>query len=635
MDYHACMTFTFHARFISTLKPTLADGLAPRRAIPVAAWAVLLCAAALWAAPAASQTAPPAPAAPQPAASTPAAGTATAPVDSSRLDSELFYQLMLGEMNVTNGDAGTGFSLLLDAARKTNDARLYERALDIALAARSGDAALQASRAWRQAQPKSVLASERLFQVLVALSRLPESVEPLRSILANTAVDQRGAAIGRSAATYARVADKKLAATTAEQALAEYITPTANPVVAAQAWTAIGRLRLAAADVAGALDAARLGQTASPVSEGPPLLALDIMEPKQPLAETYVKRYLETDKPRTEIRMVYARVLLDNQRYNEATQQAQMVTRDQPTYPEAWLVLGTLQLQDNLLPAADTSLKRYVELAKATEGDNASAEASPERQRGLTQAYLALAQVAEKRNDFALAESWIAKIDSPQALASAQNRRASILAKQGKMDEARKLIRALPDRSDEDVRMKVLSEVELLRNNKQYKAAYDLLQDTIAKRPQDFDLLYDQATLAEKLERYDEMERLLRQLIAAKPDSTQAYNALGYSLADRNVRLPEAKKLIEKALELSPGDPFITDSLGWAEFRMGNTAQAIQTLQKAYQGKADAEIAAHLGEVYWASGQRSKALAIWKEGLLLNPENETLLQTLKRLRVKL
>ncbi len=542
---------------------------------------------------------------------------------------------MLGEMNVTNGDAGTGFSLLLDAARKTNDARLYERALDIALAARSGDAALQASRAWRQAQPKSVLASERLFQVLVALSRLPESVEPLRSILANTAVDQRGAAIGRSAATYARVADKKLAATTAEQALAEYITPTANPVVAAQAWTAIGRLRLAAADVAGALDAARLGQTASPVSEGPPLLALDIMEPKQPLAETYVKRYLETDKPRTEIRMVYARVLLDNQRYNEATQQAQMVTRDQPTYPEAWLVLGTLQLQDNLLPAADTSLKRYVELAKATEGDNASAEASPERQRGLTQAYLALAQVAEKRNDFALAESWIAKIDSPQALASAQNRRASILAKQGKMDEARKLIRALPDRSDEDVRMKVLSEVELLRNNKQYKAAYDLLQDTIAKRPQDFDLLYDQATLAEKLERYDEMERLLRQLIAAKPDSTQAYNALGYSLADRNVRLPEAKKLIEKALELSPGDPFITDSLGWAEFRMGNTAQAIQTLQKAFQGKADAEIAAHLGEVYWASGQRSKALAIWKEGLLLNPENETLLQTLKRLRVKL
>jgi tetratricopeptide (TPR) repeat protein len=630
MDYHTCMTFIYFARFIPTRHQTAVHGTLPQHTLPFAVWAGLLCAAVAWSVPAASQTVP---ATPKTTTSTSAASTATVPVDSSKLDGELFYQLMLGEMNVTNGDPGTGFSLLLDAARKTNDARLYERALDIALAARSGDAALQASRAWRQAQPKSVLASERLFQVLVALSRLPESVEPLRSILASTPADQRGLAIARSAATYARVADKKLAATTAEQALAEYITPTANPVVAAQAWTAIGRLRLAAADVTGALDAARLGQTASPTAEGPPLLALDIMEPKQPLAETYVKRYLETDKPRAEIRMVYARVLLDNQRYNEATQQAQIVTRDQPTYPDAWLVLGTLQLQDNQLPAADTSLKRYVELAaaNATEGE----EASPERQRGLTQAYLALAQVAEKRKDFALAESWIAKIDSPQALASAQNRRASILAKQGKMDEARKLIRALPDRSDEDVRMKVLSEVELLRNNKQYKPAYDLLQETIAKRPQDFDLLYDQATLAEKLERYDEMERLLRQLIAAKPESTQAYNALGYSLADRGVRLPEAKKLIEKALELSPGDPFITDSLGWAEFRMGNTTQAIQTLQKAYQSKADAEIAAHLGEVYWVTGQRSKALAIWKEGMLLSPENETLLQTLKRLRVKL
>ena len=628
MDYHAYMMSTFFARFIPTLRQTVAQGSVTPRVVPTAAWAGLFCAAAMWAAPATSQTAP---TVPKPTATTAEASTTTAPIDSSKLDSDLFYQLMLSEMNVVNGDAGTGFSLMLDAARKTNDARLYERALDIALAARSGDAALQASRAWRQAQPKSVLASERLFQVLVALSRLPESVEPLRSILANTPADQRGLVIGRSAATYARVADKKLAANTAEQALAEYTTPTANPLVAAQAWTAIGRLRLAAADIPGALDAARLGQTASPVSEGPPLLALDIMEPKQPLAETYVKRYLETDKPRAEIRMVYARVLLDNQRYTEATQQAQIVTRTQPTYPDAWLVLGTLQLQDNLLPAADTSLKKYVELATATEGE----EASPERQRGLTQAYLALAQVAEKRNDFALAESWIAKIDSPQALASAQNRRASILAKQGKMDEARKLIRALPDRSDEDIRMKVLSEVQLLRDNKQYKPAYDLLQETIAKRPQDFDLLYDQATLAEKLERYDEMERLLRRMIAAKPDSSQAYNALGYSLADRKVRLPEAKQLIEKALELSPGDPFITDSLGWAEFRMGNNAQAIQTLLKAYQGKADAEIAAHLGEVYWATGQRSKALAIWKEGALLNPENETLLQTLKRLRVKL
>jgi tetratricopeptide (TPR) repeat protein len=119
-----------------------------------------------------------------------------------------------------------------------------------------------------------------------------------------------------------------------------------------------------------------------------------------------------------------------------------------------------------------------------------------------------------------------------------------------------------------------------------------------------------------------------------KADYNQAYNALGYSLADRNVRLPEAKQLIEKALSYAPDDPFITDSLGWVEFRMGNKADALRILQGAYKSRPDPDIAAHLGEVLWSLGQRDRAQAIWKEGLLLNSDNEALQQTLKRLRVK-
>jgi tetratricopeptide (TPR) repeat protein len=624
MDYHRSMTLPLPALLARPI--TFSDAQPPAR-LGIKLFTLLMSSSLLAALPAWGQT-----------TTLPSGTTATEAVSNSRIDSELFYQLLLGEMNVNSGDANTGFAYLLDAARKTNDARLYERALDVALNSRSGEAALQASRAWRQAQPSSVLASERLFQVLVALSRLPESVEPLRALLANAPAAQRAGVIARAAASYNRAGDKKLAATTAEQAFADYIatstTSTANPALAAQAWVAVGRLRLAAADVPGALDAARQAQAAQLGFDGAALLALDIMDPKQPLAETLVKRYLDGDKPRHEIRMVYARVLLDTQRNAEAATQTQMVTRDQPSFADAWLVQGTLQLQDNQLAQADTSLKRYVELAQTKEGDDSST-LSPERQRGLTQAYLSLAQLAEKRKDFALAESWIAKIDSPQALVSAQSRRASILAKQGKMDEARKLLASLPDRSDEDRRMKILSEVQLLRDNKMYQAAYDLLQQAIVNYPKDIDLLYDQAMLAEKLDRFAEMERLLRQLIAAKPDSAQAYNALGYSMAERNIRLPEAKQLIQKALEYAPGDPFITDSLGWVEFRMGNLTQSIQTLQKAFQGKPDAEIAAHLGEVYWVAGQRSKAIAIWKEGMLLNAENDTLQQTLKRLRVKL
>jgi tetratricopeptide (TPR) repeat protein len=580
---------------------------------------------------------------PKPAASTPTATTGTVSAtgtqsasDQSKLDADLFYQLLLGELNARGGEPGTGFSLVLDAARKTNDPQLFERAVDIAIQGRSGDAALQAARAWAQAQPKSALAHERLFQVLVALNRMPESVEPLRNLLANTPAAERAVMIERSVATYARVSDKKLAANTAEQALVDYLNPSAEASLSSPAWSSVGRLRLAAKDTTGALEAARKSQAANARNDSAAILALEMMEPKQTQAESIVTRYLATDKPRVEIRMAYARNLLDAQRYAEAGQQITQITRDKPDFAEAWLVQGTLQLQDNQLANADTSLKRYLSMVQQ-QSENADPESDrgQDRQRGLTQAYLALSQLAEKRKDFPLAESWIAKIDSPQALVSTQNRRASILAKQGKMDEARKLIRNLPERSEADKRTKILSEVQLLRDNKQYAVAYDLMAQAVSSFPQDPELLYDQATLAEKLERFAEMERLLRQLIAAKPDYQQAYNALGYSFAERNIRLPEAKQLIQKALELTPGDPYITDSLGWVEFRMGNKAEAIKILQTAYQGKPDAEIAAHLGEVYLANGQRDKAIAIWKEGMLLNNENDTLLETLKRLRIKL
>ena len=141
--------------------------------------------------------------------------------------------------------------------------------------------------------------------------------------------------------------------------------------------------------------------------------------------------------------------------------------------------------------------------------------------------------------------------------------------------------------------------------------------------------------MAEKLERFDEMERLLRGVIASRPDYQHAYNALGYSLAERNLRLPEARQLIKKALEFAPDDPFITDSLGWVEFRSGNLAEALRLLQGAYKARADVEIAAHLGEVLWAMGRREQAMKVWREAVGQSPDNETLRDTLKRLRVTL
>ena len=557
-------------------------------------------------------------------AQSPSASESDAPAINTALDAELFYQLLLGEINARGTEPAAGYSLLLDAARRTNNPALYQRAVDVAFQARSGDAALQAANAWKRAFPNSRDANRYVLQILVALNRVPESAEPLRAELALAGPQDRDAVLAAIPRIYSRVTDKKAAADVVEKALGEYLT---LPATGAAAWTTVGRMRLAASDTPGAVEAARRAQGVDPHAEAPALLALELMDPKLPQAESLVRRYLE-GKPLPELRMGYARALLDAQRYAEAAQQLVVVTGEKPDYPEAWLVLGTLQLQDNHDAAAEASLKRYLELAQ----DQRTGE---ERSRGLAQAYLSLSRIAEKRKDFALAGAWLDRIENPQDLVAAQNRRASIMARQGKLPEARKLLQSLPERSPEDARMKLNAEIQLLRDLKQYKEAYELLAQATAKPPFDADLVYDQAMVAEKMGNMVEMERLLRQVIAAKPEYHHAYNALGYSLADRNMRLAEAKELIQKALSFAPEDPFISDSLAWVEFRMGNKGEALRILNAAYKTRPDADIAAHLGEVLWSLGQRERAQAIWKEGLLLNGENETLQETLKRLRVKL
>jgi tetratricopeptide (TPR) repeat protein len=562
-----------------------------------------------------------------PFAQTPAAEAASAIEQSSEtpsaLDAEMFYELLLGEIKARGEEPGAGYSLILDAARKTDDPELYQRAVEIAFQARSGDAALQAAQAWKQARPESREANRYVLQILIALNRVEDSAQPLATELALAKSGERASVLAGIPRLYSRVSDKELAAAVVERALAEYAT---SPQLGPTAWAAIGRMRLAAGDKAGALDAARRAQAMNAGSEAPVLLAIELMDANQPEAEALVRRYMQ-GRPVPELRMGYARVLLDAQRYTEAAQQLKVVTAERPEFAEAWLVQGTLQLQDNQLGPADASLQRYLELARKQ-------KAGDEHSRGMAQAYLLLSQIAEKRKDYPAAGAWLDQIDNSQDLMAAQSRRASLLARQGKMDEARKLLRSIPERNSGDARSKLLAEVQLLRDNAQFRPAFDLLAAAVKKDPSDLDLLYDQAMVAEKLGKEAEMERLLRQVIAAKPDYHQAYNALGYSFADRNQRLPEARRLIQKALEYAPGDPFISDSLGWVEYRLGNHAEAARILETAYKSRPDAEIAAHLGEVLWSLGQRDRAQRIWKEGMLLNRENETLQQTLKRLRVQ-
>lgn len=553
-----------------------------------------------------------------------AAAKAEGPENSS-LDGELFYQLLVSEMTAQAGDRGSAYALMLDAARKANSARLYERAVEIALNARSGESALEAAQAWARAFPSSREANRIQLQILLGLNRIAETQEPIKRELAGLTATERVAAIHLLPRYFVRVTDKKLASSVVEKALA---TETGNRTTGAAAWAAIGTMRLHAEDGDGALEAARHGVAMDAGAEEPVLLAIALIDPKRPTAEVMVQRFL-TSKPTTEVRMAYARHLINNQRYADAYTQMRLTTEEQPQFPEAWLMRGSLELQDANLALAESSLKTYVKLTpENTDASNASMS------RGLVQAYLLLSQVAEQGQQLDEAKAYLDKIHSPVDALRVERRRAAILAQQGQLEQARAALRNVPELQATDALAKINAEVQLLRENRQYAPAYELLQDATVRYPEDIDLMYDLAMMAERLGKTDEMEQLLRKVMAAKPDYHHAYNALGYSLADRNIRLNEARELIKQALVHSPDDPFIVDSLAWVEFRAGNSAEALRLLQSAFKARPDAEIAAHLGEVLWSIGQREEAGTIWNEGVKLNPQNETLRDTMQRLRGK-
>jgi tetratricopeptide (TPR) repeat protein len=414
-------------------------------------------------------------------------------------------------------------------------------------------------------------------------------------------------------------------------------TRTAARVATARAWWQAG-------DAPRALALAQRARTDDATASGPVLLALEML-PAHPAAEALVTSYMAQPGADVAVRLAYVRTLSTANRYVEARDQLAAITRDKPEMPGPWLSLGALQLELREPRAAQASLQRFLKLRESTtapgatdddddDDDDNTAQGGP-NDAGRTQAWLMLAQAAEMQGDLKGAGSWLDKIDSPQQALAVQSRRATLLARQGKVREARALVQQVPERRPEDARAKLMAESQMLREVKRWPEAHAVLVAANQRFADDVDMIYEQAMLDEKMSRMDDMERLLRRVIELKPDHHHAYNALGYSLAERNLRLPEARTLILKALELAPGDPFITDSAGWIEFRLGNHAQALTYLRRAYAARPDTEIGAHLGEVLWVTGQRDEARRIWREARERDADNEVLRETLTRFQVRL
>jgi Flp pilus assembly protein TadD len=324
--------------------------------------------------------------------------------------------------------------------------------------------------------------------------------------------------------------------------------------------------------------------------------------------------YLEKYPDSRDVRLNYARLLVLDKRAAEARGEFENILKRFPGDVDAVYAVGLLAFQVKEYAIAEANMKRLLDM----------------NFRDPSAVRYTLGQIAEERKDWPGAIGWYKSIPAGEYALPARVRTANAIAKQGQLDEALAYLRSGGTPNEAQRVQLLVAESQLLREANRNKEAFDLLGEALTKTPDQPDLLYDQALTAEKLDRFDVLESSLKRLILLQPGHAHAYNALGYSFAERNVRLPEAKQLIEKALSLSPDDFFIIDSMGWVLYRMGDLKGAAAQLRRAWQGRPDGEIGAHLGEVLWVSGDRGEAQRIWQEALKASPENETLQKTLKR-----
>ncbi|MDB5961494.1 MAG: hypothetical protein JWP59_2788 [Massilia sp.] len=545
----------------------------------------------------------------------PAAAQDDMPLPNVALTSELLYKLMLAEIDLKNGNWQEPYIVMMGAAQQTRDPRLAQRATEIALAAQQGEPTLAAIRLWRELAPQSDEAKQYYLGYVLLSDDIGEAEAIFRSRLADASPAERGLLMFQTQQLLARAKDKAVANAMLERLVAPYSASVEGRIVLAQAAFSRG-------DKARARQEAQAALALKPDAEIAVLMLAQVSA-DEPAAQALLARFLKTYPNAREVRMAYARLLVSARQFVPAREQLRTLLKGQPDNLTALYALGIVSLQMNDSANAETYLKRFTESA----GKQADGETDTAR------AYTLLAQLADDRGDTKAALAWLDNIgEDERGWFGAQLKRAQLMGKGGDLAGAQKLLAALPAPTEAEQAQVLLANGQVLRDAGRTQEAYALLQAGLAKFPSNADVLYDFAMLAEKTGHLEEMETALRQVMAQAPDNHHAYNALGYSLAERNVRLPEAFELISKALKMAPDDPFIMDSMGWVQFRMGNLSAAEKQLRQAYALRNDPEIAVHLGEVLWQKGQQADARKLWREAKSKDPKNDALKNTLARLR---
>ena len=523
------------------------------------------------------------------------------------LTPQIFYQLLLAEVAGARGQSVMAAQSYLDLARRTRDARIARRAAEIAIFTRQADLSSEASRLWLELDPGSLQAQQFASGAVASGARIEELQGQLAKALSLQG-DKIGAALMGLNRGLARIPDKALIRSLVVRLTEPYLDqPEAHFARANAAYIA--------GDPSGATEALDGALRLRPDWEQAVILQAQLQQEVSPGTGLETLRdYVARNPDAREPRITLARLLVAAKQFAPARDQFELLLKRSPDDRDVVHAAALLAMQQGDRIAAERHLRHLLSLGFSDQDT--------------VRMYLGQISEDAKRADDAI--GWYRAVEPGSQFVGAQGRIARVLVARGKLAEARQHLQTIAREASADRVQYVLMEAQLLRDANRNDDAFEVLDSALRADPENIDLLYESALTAERIGRVDVMEGRLRKLIALKPDHAHAYNALGYSLADRNQRLDEAEALIRKGLALTPDDPFIIDSLGWTLFRRGNTGGALEQLQKAYGLRPDPEIAAHLGEVLWALGRRDEAARVWRDAAKANPDSSVLVDVIKK-----
>ena len=554
-------------------------------------------------------------------------GAGAEPIAATVIDTppQVVFEVVLAEIALKRDKPQVALAAYADLALKYNDAGIFRRTMEVAALNRHPELMLETARLWVEKEPDSTDALNALAGTQILLGRYADALPVLTRYLALLPADQRGRALLQLPQRFPPSADPQRARKLIDTVTAPYLSMPEALLTRAQ-------FALRAGDDAAALQNIQQVRRLQPDSEAALLLNAQILAKQSPDAVLPLFARFLADYPKASaVRALYAQQLLSAGRLPEARAEVVRVLEQNDVAPEPLFAVAAIAVQAQAPDLAITALNRLllvdsIDTALIQYNLGLAYEARADLERAAPGSQTAGVSISE-----AEAILHYQQVTRGDYLVPARLRAANLMARRGNLAGAQALLQSTTVESPSARAELVIGEATLLRENGDPASAFKLIERAVIKDPSNITLRYEMGMMAERLGKLDLFERSMREVIRRDPQYAQAYNALGFTWADRNIRLKESRVLLEKALSLAPNDPFILDSMGWLCYREGKLETALEYLNRAAALRTDPEIVAHQVEVLQALGRSDDALRLWRSGSQRFPENAELKAVGKRL----